>query len=139
VTETTQRTETSEPSVTADGARARHVAGRVQAIHTAAAEGARMIGHASIAARRGSGLEGDRYARAIGHYSADLRSSRSLTLIESEVIDGLRAGGIELAPGETRRNLTTTGIRLTELVGRRFRVGSQLPRSDFHRAVTGVG
>ena len=31
--------------------------------------------------------------------------------------------GIELAPGETRRNVTTRGIRLNDLVGRRFRVG----------------
>ncbi|HEV8544933.1 MAG TPA: MOSC domain-containing protein, partial [Candidatus Limnocylindrales bacterium] len=31
--------------------------------------------------------------------------------------------GIVLAPGETRRNVTTRGIRLNDLVGRRFRVG----------------
>ena len=28
-----------------------------------------------------------------------------------------------LAPGETRRNVTTRGIRLNDLVGRRFRIG----------------
>ena len=31
---------------------------------------------------------------------------------------------IDLAPGATRRNLTTRGIHLNDLVGRRFRVGA---------------
>ena len=31
---------------------------------------------------------------------------------------------LTLAPGETRRNLTTRGIRLNDLVGRTFRIGS---------------
>jgi MOSC domain-containing protein YiiM len=40
------------------------------------------------------------------------------------VIEDLAAtDGIVLAPGESRRNVTTRGIRLNALVGRRFRVG----------------
>ena len=31
-----------------------------------------------------------------------------------------------LAPGETRRNVTTRGVRLNELVGRRFRIGGDV-------------
>jgi MOSC domain-containing protein YiiM len=43
------------------------------------------------------------------------------------VIEDLaRDDGIELAPGETRRNLTTRGVRLNDLVGRRFWVGDVL-------------
>jgi MOSC domain-containing protein YiiM len=47
-----------------------------------------------------------------------------VTLIEAEGIEALAAGaGIHLALGESRRNVTTRGIRLNELVGRRFRIG----------------
>lgn len=73
----------------------------------------------------GVGLAGDRYALRAGHYSSDPKVTRDLTLIEAEEIEALAAGsGIELAPGETRRNVTTRGIRLNELVGRRFRIGA---------------
>jgi len=78
-----------------------------------------------VRAIAGAGLEGDRYASTSGTYSADARSDRHLTLVEAEQIEALaERDGIELAPGETRRNVTTRGIRLNELVGRRFRVGS---------------
>ena len=40
--------------------------------------------------------------------------------------DLARDHGIRLAPGETRRNVTTRGIRLNDLVGRRFWVGNVL-------------
>lgn len=50
------------------------------------------------------------------------RSGDSLTLIEGEVVDQLSAAhGVR--PGDTRRNVTTRGIRLEELVGRLFRLG----------------
>jgi MOSC domain-containing protein YiiM len=100
--------------------------GSVEAIHIApaAAEPTHPVG--SIRAVPGVGLEGDRYAAGLGHYDDD-RVSRDLTLIEAEVIDSLaREYGIELAPGETRRNLTTRGVELNELVGRRFWVGEVL-------------
>ena len=54
-------------------------------------------------------------------------TGRALTLIEAEVLDFLRDSlGIPLQPGEARRNLTTRGIALNPLVGRRFRIGSVL-------------
>lgn len=81
----------------------------------------------TVNVRSGVGLDGDRYALGRGHYSHDLRVSRDLTLIEGEVVEALwREHGISLAPGETRRNVTTRGIRLNDLVGRRFRVGEIL-------------
>ena len=79
---------------------------------------------ARIGARAGVGLDGDRYALGLGEYSNDRSASRDLTLIESEVIDDLAAGGISLEPGQSRRNVMTSGIRLNELVGRRFRIGT---------------
>ena len=48
-------------------------------------------------------------------------------LIQLMQIEGLaRDHGIQLALGETRRNITTRGIRLNDLVGRRFWVGEVL-------------
>jgi MOSC domain-containing protein YiiM len=50
-----------------------------------------------------------------------------MTLIEAEALEALaREHGIELSAGETRRNLTTRGISLNDLVGRRFWVGHVL-------------
>jgi MOSC domain-containing protein YiiM/ADP-ribose pyrophosphatase YjhB (NUDIX family) len=101
--------------------------GVVEAIHVAAAAGEPVREVELVRANAGVGLEGDRYALGRGHYSPDLRVSRDLTLIEAEVIEDLeRNRGIVLAPGETRRNLTTRGIRLNDLVGRRFWVGEVL-------------
>jgi ADP-ribose pyrophosphatase YjhB (NUDIX family)/MOSC domain-containing protein YiiM len=101
--------------------------GVVEAIHVAAAAGRPMREVEAVRAKVGVGLEGDRYAMGRGHYSHDLRVSRDLTLIEAEVIEDLaRDHGIQLAAGETRRNVTTRGIRLNDLLGRRFWVGEVL-------------
>jgi MOSC domain-containing protein YiiM len=100
--------------------------GVVEAIHIASAAGAPTRPLEVVRARAGIGLDGDRYAAAEGHY-ADTRVSRDLTLIEAETIEALkRDHGIELAPGETRRNITTRGVPLNDLLGRRFWVGDVL-------------
>jgi MOSC domain-containing protein YiiM len=96
--------------------------GRVDVIHLAPAESAPLQPRDAVTAIAGRGLDGDRYATGVGHYS-DGGDGRALTLIESEVLEALAAGGITLAPGASRRNVTTSGIRLNDLVGRRFRVG----------------
>ncbi len=70
------------------------------------------------------GIEGDRYATNLGTYSVKPHPDRQVTLIESEVLEALqRDYAIKLDPQETRRNLTTVGVPLNHLVGRRFRVG----------------
>lgn len=52
------------------------------------------------------------------------RKGKDLTLIEAEALEALRADtGIELSHEGSRRNVLTRGIRLNDLVGRRFRVG----------------
>ena len=100
--------------------------GSVGAIHIATAAGAPVRPVDEIRAIAGVGLEGDRYADGRGHYQ-DGRVSRDLTLIEAEALEALaREHGIALAPGETRRNVTTRGVGLNELVGRRFWVGEAL-------------
>jgi MOSC domain-containing protein YiiM/ADP-ribose pyrophosphatase YjhB (NUDIX family) len=101
--------------------------GVVEEIHIAPAAAAPTRPLDVVRARAGIGLEGDRYAAGRGHFSHDHRVSRDLTLIEAEVIESLaRDHGIELAPGEARRNITTRGIRLNDLLGRRFWVGEVL-------------
>jgi MOSC domain-containing protein YiiM len=97
---------------------------RVEAIHIAASVGAPMVALERVRAVAGVGLEGDRYAAGAGQWSDDGRVDRDVTLVEAEVIEDLAAtDGIVLEPGETRRNVTTRGIRLNDLVGRRFRIG----------------
>ena len=96
----------------------------VEAIHIAPVAGAPMEAVERIRAIAGSGLAGDRYATATGHYSGDTKVDRDITLIEAEEIEALAARtGVVLRGGETRRNVTTRGIRLNDLVGRRFRIG----------------
>jgi MOSC domain-containing protein YiiM len=98
--------------------------GRVEAIHLTDAGSQPMRAVERVRAMAGIGLEGDRYARGSGHHSGNVRDDRHVTLIEAEEIEALETGsGIRLAPGESRRNVTTRGIRLNELVGRRFRIG----------------
>ena len=64
------------------------------------------------------GLKGDRYC------SNDTKSSRQITLIESENIDDFnRATGANLAYNLFRRNLVTKGVRLNDLVGHRLILG----------------
>ena len=101
--------------------------GTVVAIHVASGSGEPMAGRDRVRAIAGVGLEGDRYATRTGHWSPDPRVDRDVTLIEAEVIEDLEASeGIVLGPGESRRNVTTRGIRLNDLVGRRFRVGDAI-------------
>ena len=103
--------------------------GRVEAIFRCAAAGAPMeaLREANVVA--GLGLEGDRYAAGTGFYSARPRpdGGRELTLIEAETLDALRAEtGVGLDPSESRRNITTRGIRLEDLIGQRFTIGEAL-------------
>ncbi|HUJ25832.1 MAG TPA: MOSC domain-containing protein [Myxococcales bacterium] len=101
--------------------------GRLEHIHLAAGMGEPMRAVERARAVSGVGLEGDRYATGRGHFSNRPGTGRHLTLIEAEVIDGLRSlAGISLSPGDARRNLTTRGIDLNALVGKRFRIGEVL-------------
>lgn len=97
--------------------------GTVEGIYiTAEHDGtARAVDRARAVA--GHGLEGDRYyAAAPGPWVTD--EGRDVTLIEAEAIEGLAADtGIELAPGDARRQLVTRGIRLNDLLGAEFAIG----------------
>jgi MOSC domain-containing protein YiiM len=86
----------------------------VVAIHLGAEHGGPVGPVESVRARSGMGLEGDRHF----HPDGDAEPGEALTLVEEEIVAevGLPAGG-------TRRQVTVRGVRLNELIGRRFRVG----------------
>jgi MOSC domain-containing protein YiiM len=98
------------------------VSGQVQSIHITPREGEPMQPLDRVRAITGTGLEGDRYSEGTGRYS-DGGDGRNLTLIESEVLADLAVHGILVPVAASRRNVTTSGIRLNDLVGRRIRVG----------------
>jgi MOSC domain-containing protein YiiM len=78
-----------------------------------AAEDSRLpgaVGEVEVGAR---GIVGDRYADA-----------GDITLIEAEAIEAFTdETGIPLTHEESRRQVLTRGIRLNDLVGKRFKVG----------------
>jgi len=83
-----------------------------------------MVALSQVRLIEGIGLEGDRYATRLGTYSGKHHIDRQATLIEVEVLEALaRDRGIELAPHEHRRNLTTRDVPLNHLVGKYFRIG----------------
>jgi MOSC domain-containing protein YiiM len=102
--------------------------GHVEHIHIAPAESAPVHEVTEIEAVMGVGLIGDRYANHTGHWT-DSDVGREVTLVEAESLEMLaREHGIELQPGETRRNITTRGVALNDLVGEVFQVGEVLMR-----------
>ena len=98
--------------------------GNVVSIHVAASAAAPMKTVTEIRAVAGKGLEGDRYFSQAGTYSYQHGSSRHVTLIEIEASEAVKRDyGIELAAGESRRNIVTRGVALNHLVGKQFSIG----------------
>jgi hypothetical protein len=85
----------------------------VVAIHLGAAGVPELWPVEFVTAVAGKGLEGDRH-----FFPNGAPRGGALTLVEEEVVE--EAG---LAPGATRRQLTVRGVRLDDLIGKRFRVG----------------
>jgi MOSC domain-containing protein YiiM len=77
-----------------------------------------------VSAVAGLGLEGDRYFLRTGTGSKKHDESREATFIEVEALDLLaREYNIKLSSLESRRNITTCGVSLNQLVGKTFQVG----------------
>ena len=88
------------------------MAGRVEAIRVAPEHEQLPEPVDSIDVTR-EGLPGDRYF-----------GRGDITLVEQEALDALREDtGIELSHAEIRRQVLTTGVRLNDLLNKRFRVG----------------
>jgi MOSC domain-containing protein YiiM len=75
----------------------------------------------------GVGLAGDRYALGGGTWAQYPDLEKQLTLIDADEVAAVaRETGSALVPGDTRRNLVTTGVELPALVGGWFAVGDAL-------------
>jgi MOSC domain-containing protein YiiM len=100
------------------------VTGEVLHIHIVPEAEADPVTVDSVRAVPGRGLEGDRYYLGVGTYSETPGTGRHVTLIASEAIAEIEAqNGVQLAPGQSRRNITTRGVDLNSLVDRQLRVG----------------
>ena len=112
--------------------------GTVERVFIAPEPEAEMEEQTGVEAVTGQGLRGDRYFSEIetgtfvGWESNEERhDGYDLTLIEQEAVTAIeREAGIELAPGEHRRNIETRDVALNHLVGQRFRVGDAICRGD---------
>lgn len=86
---------------------------RVEWIHIREQGAATATSPTRVRATAGKGLKGDR------HYFADgARPGMALTLVESAVV-----ADVGLEPGQTRRQITVSGMGLNDLIGKRFWVG----------------
>jgi len=85
----------------------------VEAIHLGPAKATKLAPVDFARAVAGKGLEGDRHFKERGAHPG-----QALTLVEAENVED-----VGLRPGGTRRQVTTRGVRLNDLVGKRFRVG----------------
>jgi MOSC domain-containing protein YiiM len=75
----------------------------------------------------GAGLDGDRYALGGGTWARYPDLEKQVTLIDRDDVAAVAAEvGVDLAPGDTRRNLVTVGVDLPALVGHWFAVGNAL-------------
>ena len=86
---------------------------QVEWIHLGAPSEPRLWTVESVRAHAGKGLDGDRHFHPEG-----APPGQALTLVEAENVED-----VGLEPGGTRRQVTVRGVRLNDLVGKRFRVG----------------
>ncbi len=103
--------------------------GKLLYIHIAPIASADMIELEEAELVVGKGIVNDRYFNQSGTYSK-IPDIRDITLIENEVLDALASNQpplqkkpIILKPIEHRRNLTTSGVPLNYLVGKKFQIG----------------
>ncbi|MCZ6904572.1 MAG: MOSC domain-containing protein [Acidobacteria bacterium] len=100
--------------------------GFVVSIHIRPKANALTVAIEQVRAVPGKGLKGDHYFKSAESSAGRVRTGpdREITLIEIEALEALKRDyGIELGPGEARRNVLTRGIGLSHLVGLTFQVG----------------
>jgi MOSC domain-containing protein YiiM len=98
--------------------------GEVVSLHRSPRAFLPMGTFAELSLVAGYGIEGDRYATASGFYSHKPEEGRQVTFFEVETLEALaRDHGVTLRADEHRRNVTTRGVPLNHLVGKRFRLG----------------
>ena len=91
----------------------------IERIFLASQPGGALIEIQQIRVLAGAGVEGDRY------FGAKHEPGQNITLVEAEVIEAFNVKfGTRHELSCTRRNLVTRGVRLNELVGKEFTIGS---------------
>jgi hypothetical protein len=106
--------------------------GAVEAMHIAPRAMLPVRSVSRINIIEGIGVEGDRYARRMGFLSERIEKrgdtpNRLVTLFESETLEALeRDHGIRIDAADHRRNITTRGVPLNHLIGRKFRIGGAI-------------
>ncbi|MET0282622.1 MAG: MOSC domain-containing protein [Steroidobacteraceae bacterium] len=96
----------------------------VIALCLAPTKAAEMVKLAEMVVEAGAGVRGDHHFGTAQHVAG-----QNVTLIEAEEVEAfnVRTGlGLELT--QPRRNIVTRGVRLNELVGREFAIGSAVFR-----------
>ena len=106
------------------------MAGIVQGIFVAAVATEPPVSVPEVRAIAGQGLDGDRYAAGKGSFSRWPGTGREVTFIEAEVIADAFDFELDLAEGRSRRNIVTEGVRLDELMGKTFRIGTATFRGE---------
>ena len=100
----------------------------VVGIFVASAAQQPMTSVEAVRAVPGRGLEGDRYFNRQGTFWKP-EPDFEVTLIEEEALIALKRDyGLDLAPGNARRNIVTRGLALNHLVDREFRLGGAVLR-----------
>ncbi len=93
----------------------------IKAIFIAKKHGQALSAVDSIHLKANKGIVGDR------HYDQHRWPGQNLTLIESEQIDFFNQQYQQtISIQDTRRNIITSGIKLNELVGKKFAIGNTL-------------
>lgn len=104
--------------------------GTVEEIYVAPRGSVQMKSVESASAITGCGLDGDRYCEGTGYWTP-MGDVCEVTLIASEDLDYIQNElGLQVKTGEHRRNIITNGIDLSDLSGKRFRVGEVILRYD---------
>lgn len=101
--------------------------GVVELLLAAVAAGEPMELRAEVQVLPGVGIPGDRYATGSGHWSDPRWPDQELTLVETELAEELSIDPILL-----RRNIVTRGVRLDDLIGKDFVLGSATLRGVRH-------
>jgi MOSC domain-containing protein YiiM len=96
------------------------VRGRVAGIYVGMSPGAPMRRVSFVEAVAGAGLRGDRYFAE----DDDHDPPEEITIFSREDVEAAAAeSGIDITPGDLRRNIMTAGVDLQGAIGGRLRIG----------------
>lgn len=103
--------------------------GKIEAIYVTPTGGAEMQRVEQAEALAKKGLAGDRYCERTGYWTGT--DECQVTLIEAEDLEAIgRDQDVKVMNGEHRRNLVVRHLRLGELAGKQFQIGTVVLEYD---------